>query len=397
MNNIEEYKKKLFAARALGNLSGDEVAEMMEKLFGIMGTGNKYRKDYERHYKIDIERELSKDILLREHSSSNDDVNDIRQTLKDIRLEKVKLSDERVQNNAFIRRMAREDTIKEIAHEYAKQMNKDKVLEFHPVSSKFDLTAKQEGILCLSDWHYGIVVDSYFNKYDPDVCKERIQTLQDKVISKGLKLGVSKIHVVNLADLIAGRIHQTIRLQSRIDTVTQIMDVSEILAEFLANLSSYFKIEYYDCLDNHSRLEPNKSESLDLESLARITKWFLKERLANRKDVIYIHDNIISEDIITFEVLGHKIVAAHGHKDKSSKVIDNLTLFTKEHYDLVLSAHEHHFSADEKNNTIRFSSGTLMGSDDYSESLRLTSTPSQLFIVASEDNVTEYVCRIIVE
>ena len=201
---------------------------------------------------------------------------------------------------------------------------------------------------------------------------------------------------MNLSDLIAGRIHQTIRLQSRIDVISQTMQVSELLAEFIANLAEHFEIEYYDCLDNHSRLEPNKKEARDLESLTRITKWYLKERFINNSHV-HVNDNIISEDIITFDVCGHKVIATHGHKDKSNKVIDNLSLFTQDHYDLVLSAHEHHFSADEKNNTLRFSSGTLMGSDDYSENLRLTSTPSQLLIVASEDNITEYVCRIIVQ
>jgi hypothetical protein len=271
-------------------------------------------------------------------------------------------------------------------------MNKEKVFTaFDPVLSD----EKYAGILVLSDWHYGLEVNTYFNRYNPKICKLRLQMLLDKVIEKGVQLGFTKLYIVNLSDLIAGRIHQTIRLQSRIDVITQTMEVSEILAEFMHNLSKYFQIEYYDCLDNHSRIEPNKKESLDLESLTRITSWYLKERFRDI-DSVTINDNDVSEDIITFEVLGHKVVATHGHKDKSDQVIDNLSLFTQDHYDLVLSAHEHHFSADEKNNTVRFSYGTLMGSDDYSESLRLTSTPSQLLIVASEDNITEYVCRILV-
>ena len=70
--------------------------------------------------------------------------------------------------------------------------------------------------------------------------------------------------------------------------------------------------------------------------------------------------------------------------------------FMQDHFELVLSAHEHHFSADEKNETVRLSSGTLMGSDDFSENLRLTSQPSQLLVLVTEDNVTEDICRIVV-
>ena len=112
------------------------------------------------------------------------------------------------------------------------------------------------------------------------------------------------------------------------------MEVSEILAEFMYNISNYVRINYYDCLDNHSRVEPNKKESLDLESLQRITKWFLKERFVDHPN-IRIFDNKISEDIITFTCKGHKIIGVHGHKDRSNKVIDNLSLFTQDHYDLV--------------------------------------------------------------
>ena len=54
------------------------------------------------------------------------------------------------------------------------------------------------------------------------------------------KNDVNKLHVVNLSDLISGYIHLTLRLQNRYDVITQVMDIAEILAEFLNNLSKYF-------------------------------------------------------------------------------------------------------------------------------------------------------------
>ena len=47
---------------------------------------------------------------------------------------------------------------------------------------------------------------------------------------------------------------------------------------------------YYDCDDNHSRVEPNKKESIALETLTRITHWYLVSRFENRPDVT-IHNN----------------------------------------------------------------------------------------------------------
>jgi len=62
--------------------------------------------------------------------------------------------------------------------------------------------------------------------------------------------------------LIAGRIHLTIRFNSRIDVITQTIEVSELLAEFIDELSTYVPIDYYSVIDNHSRLEPNKKDAL---------------------------------------------------------------------------------------------------------------------------------------
>ena len=56
------------------------------------------------------------------------------------------------------------------------------------------------------------------------------------------------------------------------------MEISEILAQMLFELSNYVDVEYASTSDNHSRVEPIKSESLELESLIRITDWYLKER-----------------------------------------------------------------------------------------------------------------------
>ena len=225
------------------------------------------------------------------------------------------------------------------------------------------------------------------------ICLDRLKTLRDEVIAKGKELKFTKLHVTNLSDLISGRIHMQLRIESRYDAVTQIMHVSEILAEFLSDLSEHFEIDYRDCLDNHSRLEPNKKESIELESLARIVPWYLENRLSNNKRINILY-NTYADDIITFKVLGWEVVAVHGHKDTPGKIINNMIAATRKRNDLVLSAHYHHFSADEEHECMRVSNGTLMGVDTHSQDLRLTSKPSQNLIVANRDNVTEFICKI---
>ena len=321
------------------------------------------------------------------------DSSELQDLLFQIKKEKYKLSDERTQVNALIRRIAREDTIKEIAADFAERMNSKFILE--NTSPKQTISnANQIATLLISDWHYGIEIHNHFNQFDTEIAKQRIQKLQDEVITLLKKEKIERLNILNLGDLIAGRIHLQLRLNSRIDVIDQVMQVAELLAEFIYNISRHVNwIDYYSTLDNHSRLEPNIKDAMDLESLVRIIDWFLIPRLQNCN--VTIHMNEFADDIITFKIFDHKVAAVHGHKDKPNKIIDGLTTFTKNHVDLVCAAHYHHFSAEEKNDTVLISNSSLMGTDDYATDLRLSAKPSQVLIISTKDNPVYNVYRII--
>lgn len=309
----------------------------------------------------------------------------------ELQKERVKISDERIQTNAYMRQLAREETIKEIALECAREMNAKKLLE---APKELKITGNNAAILQLSDIHYGLVVDNYWNKYNPDIAKNKISQLRDKVIHYCRFNDVSDLYITELGDAIAGRIHETIKYQSRFDVITQIMQISEIIAEMITDLAKYFNIHYYCCLDNHSRLEPNKKAALDLESLARIIPWYLKERVGN---FVEINDNKYGEDIITFKCKGYNIAGCHGDKDSPIKVVDNLSMMTRENFDMVLTAHLHHFSADEKNQILVISNPSILSTDDYSKNLRLSSKSAQNLIIVSDENVMECLYRIVLK
>ena len=58
--------------------------------------------------------------------------------------------------------------------------------------------------------------------------------------------------------------------------------------------------------------------------------------------------------------------------------------------------HIHHFSADEINETVQLTNGSLMGTDDFAQKNRLTSKPSQNLIIVTKENVIDTICRIVV-
>lgn len=356
--------------KSLFNLTFYDITDEMNERFNHSYSEGYWRRRY---------HSLASDIL--EEVSADENKDDALMALK---LERYKLADERTQANAYYRRLSREQTIKEIAIEVADKISSKKILpQFDKVHRAND---SKEAILCISDWHYGMDFTNYWNNYNPDIARERIVKLQDMVAKTIVDEGISRLHIVNLGDMIAGRIHLTIRLESRIDVITQTIEVSEILAEFVHALSQYAKIDYYDCADNHSRLEPNKKEALNLETLQRVIPWYLQTRLSNQNDITIHTNNRYGEDIINFNIFDYKIAGVHGDKDRPIDVVNNINLLTKEHFDMILTAHLHHFSADEKDDTLIISNGSLMGTDTYSKNLRLYSRPSQNLIIATPNN-----------
>ena len=319
----------------------------------------------------------------------------VNSKLHELAMKKVEFSDLVTQNNAYIRRLSREQTIKDIAHDFAQTMSEKKILETPVLKISSDYS-NAEGVLLLSDWHYGMVCDNPWNKFDPDICKERVNKLLLKTIQIIKKENVTHLHVLDLADLIAGRIHTQIRIESRFDVITQTMQVAEILAEFLNELSYCCEVSFYSCLDNHSRLEPNKKESMDLESLARLIPWYLVERL-KYNDCVEICENTYGADIITCVVAGHNVIGVHGDNDSPTHALERLSLMTHQHYAMLCTAHLHHFSADEQHQSMVVSNSSLMGVDRYAEKLRLTSDSSQTFIVATPENVCECIYRIVLK
>lgn len=385
----------------------DELAEAINESIGTAFSESYFRKRYfdesdedtlRAHSNLQNINDFEWKIIPKEEepTSSDEAVEDIFEKMAK---EKMKLTDLRVQTNANLRRISREETIKEIAIESAKIIAKEKPIIVDQPYCGFTVN-ENEAILELSDWHYGIEVDNYWNKYDTNIAKERINNLLSKVLEVIEQEDIEKIHVVNLGDLICGRIHMSLRLQSRIDVITQTIEVSEILAQFIDSLvkKGHVHVDYYDCLDNHSRVEPRKTDSLELESLQRIIPWFLNERLAEHieEQNVTIHKNMYGEDIVRFEVAGHIVGGVHGHCDAPNKIVDNLTAMTKEPFDLLLVAHYHHFSCDEKNEVVVVGNGSLMGTDEYAKNLRLTSKPSQNLIVVEPDNAISQIRRILV-
>ena len=340
-------------------------------------------------YRHFTNRRMRKENILPVSTSDNAiekaDESELVKQKQEIFKERQRLRDERTNLNRTLRDESRIERLMETITEAATNMESLPVYECEITDGSFSPT---EAIAPISDWHIGMEIDEYCNKYDLNVANKRVNKWVHDVCKYALQNEVSVLHVLNLGDLIAGDIHITLRIQEEFDVVTQVMKAGEILARALNALTKYIPtVIYRSCSDNHSRITPNKNEHIEKESFFRLIDWFIKERLKDNKRVEFCNDNI-SVSMGKFHLHNGKLVMfAHGHLDKINNAFQGFIGATEEYVHYVFLGHYHCEKVKTFQNMKVIVNGSLCGTDPYAESIRKYTKPSQLFVVFDEDNV----------
>lgn len=247
---------------------------------------------------------------------------------------------------------------------------------------------ENDAVLVFSDWHYGMTTDNIFNKFDTEICKERIRQTVMKSEERIRRHQCSNLHIIILGDLIHGAIHTSARVAAEELVCDQLMQASEILAQSIDVLSSSVKnTNVYLTYGNHARTVQNKNDNIHRDNMERIVGWWLKERLKDNES-IKITDEFEYEFVFA-NIRGYWFCASHGDLDniKSSPKILS-TLFRKQYgidIDYILLGDKHHI---ENFNEIGISAmlcGSLCGTDEYANNKRLYSAPSQLLLIVNDE------------
>lgn len=320
---------------------------------------------------------------MRERIAQNEDL-DLKQELQELQKMKIAIADERIALNKLLKQQVRTESIKEIAKECVGKM---KPLEPHPtIKNKGDKTL----VVTLSDFHYGLEIEEFNNTYNTTVFLERLEHLLCETIEKIKSENISHIIVLGLGDLISGIIHNTIRIESRENVISQVINVSEALISFIDNLANYGYIDYYDCIGNHSRLFEDKNNCLAKESFDLLIHYILEQRFIHENN-INIHGFTISERIGEFEINNKYYAFVHGDSFNIDTLAKDLSALTKNFYEAIFIGHIHHIYIEEQNGTLVVSNGSLAGNDEYSNKLRKTSYPSQNIFIIDKEGIREII------
>lgn len=241
-----------------------------------------------------------------------------------------------------------------------------------------------EAVLVFADWHYGMTTDNVWNRYNTEICKERVEKLVEQATARIRLHGCRKLHIVLLGDLSHGAIHVSARVASEELVCNQIMQVSEMVAQAICTLADEVEeTAVYSTYGNHLRTVQNKQDNLHADNMERLIPWWLKQRLSQREDITFPEAE--RYEFLLFRVCGYTICATHGDLDNVKEAGASLsTLFVKRYgtdIDYILLADKHHREEFDRLGIASMIVPCLCGVDDYANDKRLYAEPAQLLMI----------------
>ena len=300
----------------------------------------------------------------------------------EIKKEKVKLQDMRNLVNKQVRDVSRKENLGEILEEKMEQLN----MQPRMINDEVMLYSNKEkqGILVISDVHYGETVDIFLNKYNSDICKQRMAYLIDKTIEYCKLNSINVLNVFLLGDLISNEHYTCIRLFNRENMIEQIIGVSELLSESIMKLAQNVKMVTIGITSgNHCRVH-KKGENLNKDNYTTLIKEFLTLRLANVSNVTFM-ENKYDDEVITANICGLNIVGTHGDKTDKKQATYQLSSLLNQKIDILLVGHFHEMATQVHHETTVIRNGSVVGSNEYSRNMNLHTRPCQRMLIVSEN------------
>lgn len=383
--SLESYIWRLGQAKDTGKFDGtwDDIADLINEAFPDSNTfdsSSSYRRAYQgakRFFEAGVFNTLSQ----------NKYIDDIKKAKTDLEIEKVKVRDERNEYRKNIREQARRDYYKSqieeaVSNAVTEPLEYDKYKKFDGV-----INSDNDLLVSLTDLHAGLEIDSFFNKFDENVLKNRINQYLDKIFEVFLRHSSENVYVV-IGEVCSGIIHNTLRLENNMNLVEQFLIVVNYISEFIAELSYKFKnVHVYVTPGNHSRITQKKEESLRGENMDFLIIPYLEAKLQNFENT-HFHANTIDEYTAMFNIRNTKVASVHGDRDDVSSVVQKLAMYFTIKPDIVLMGHRHTNALSTVYDTKCIQAGCLSGSGDYyTKDLKLRNKPEQVIAVVNNNGL----------
>lgn len=251
-------------------------------------------------------------------------------------------------------------------------------------------SSKTKGILLVTDWHIGAVVDDCLgNYYNYEIAVKRLNELKRKSLDYCRIYHITDLYIIGLGDWVEHHYMRDNQSQwCEFGVSMQIAKASKLLFDLIVSLSEYTNVTFGSIAGNHDRFNGDKSKSFDNDNSNVVIMEGIKEKLEILKsDRIKLLEIDSHATEIRLTINGKTFKFLHGDKDKGSmkkRMKDHISM-DNEFIDYLIHGHLHHYyGIDDDNGRMVIGIGCLMGKNNYSKQLGSSVDASQAFIVVDE-------------
>ena len=379
-SEFDHHRRLIYGKLEDKTLADYDYSELSPYLYGKLYSADNTRRMMSGSYKT---LQLAEQSKLK-NITSVDILEEIDAKKRELQKERYRFFDQRNAYNKELRERSRQEELNDIIKDVVQAGNYPSLeYTYHPISS-----SDNDLLVSLTDIHYGADIDNYWCTYNSTVCRNMFRLYLDEILTIAKRHNSENCIIWANGDLIHGNIHYSVAVTNRENVIQQIVGVTELIAEFIAELSAHFRtVRFVSVGGNHSRLNPDKDKALKDERMDDLVEWYLRARLQNFENVVIGDCDKIDSTMYLVDVRGNTFVGVHGDYDTSRSQAQDLTVMAGKKVYGILTGHKHHNKFDTVQGVRILMGGSFIGMDDYCVSKRIYGDPEQLVAVCSANGV----------
>ena len=176
--NESQYIWRIGQAKDSGLIDStwEELCPILNAQCGISEEDFRGSSAWRKRYRV---MQQAWDDVFSQKKFSESRVTEIDNQINELFKIKKQVQDQRRELRNILTPDARFDNLTEKLIESANNLCQIKPLEFEDYVLN---TSDSEAVIAWADWHYGMVTDNIWNKYNTDICRQRVETFVSKAI-----------------------------------------------------------------------------------------------------------------------------------------------------------------------------------------------------------------------
>ncbi len=297
-----------------------------------------------------------------------------------------KVRTEKLEYNRWLREDARDELFEEKVIESIRKYSNITT----PPRAIDVVHGKRAGVLAIADCHFGKEYKIYglfnevINEYSPEIFYSRMEQIFNETLEQIKKEELSVIHIYNLGDSVEGFIRNSQLWSLRWGVIDSATIFGNYMGNWLKALSNKVSIVYHQTDGNHDELrllDGKKGQHL-CESAGKIVKNCIILKNEGNPNFRYVENKT---GLIFDNVCGYNILGIHGEVKNLSQAIMEFDNIYDTKISYLIAGHKHHNEF--KNCGVKkgcIGVGSIIGSDEFSMSIRQCADATASFIVFEE-------------